>query len=101
MKKRENSSREKVVKINDYVREKATGVKITVNTSNATKEQFEGLENILSGNRGTLPTEVILESDKGRASMPLGGNYLVSPNPKMITAINRVFDRNCVKLIIQ
>ena len=91
---------EKILKLRDQAEERVTGVRINVKIDELNQKRLERFKQVLLSYRGTVPLDVIFESEEGRARLPLGQEFLVNPTPQMAAKINEVFQSNSVKFIV-
>jgi DNA polymerase-3 subunit alpha len=90
----------KIKKLEDQTEERVTGVRFNVNLEELNPSRLERLKQVLLSYRGSVPTHMIFQSNQGRARLPLGKDFLVSPSPQMAAKVNEVFNCNSVQFIV-
>ena len=90
----------KILKMKDQAEERVTGVLVSVDYQKIPPQKLNKLLQVLLSYRGSVPTHIIFEGQKGKARMPLGENFLVNPTPQMAAKINDIFNSNAVKFIV-
>lgn len=90
----------KIQKLKEQAEERVSHVRIHVKLKELTDLRLERFKQVLLSYRGSVPTQVIMESDEGKARLPLGEDFLVNPTPQMAAKINEVFQCNSVKFIV-
>ncbi|MFT6070079.1 MAG: DNA polymerase-3 subunit alpha [Bacteriovoracaceae bacterium] len=91
---------EKILKLRDQAEDRVTGVRINVKIDELNQKRLERFKQVLLSYRGTVPLDVIFESEEGKARLPLGQEFLVNPTPQMAAKVNEVFQSNSVKFIV-
>lgn len=91
---------EKIQKLREQAEERVTGVRINVSMNKLSPKRLEKFKQVLLSYRGTVPLDLIFESEEGRARLPLGQEFLVNPTPQMAAKVNEVFDENSVKFVV-
>ncbi len=90
----------KILNLKEQGENKVTGVRITVNLEDLAEHKLQNLKDVLMSYRGSIPLHLIIESEDGRARLPLGDHFLINPTPKLAYRINEVFNKNAVKFIV-
>ncbi len=90
----------KIHKLEDQAEERVSHVRIHVKIDELSDLRLERFKQVLLSYKGSIPAHIIMESTDGRARLPLGKDFLVSPTPQMAVKINEVFQRNSVKFIV-
>jgi DNA polymerase-3 subunit alpha len=91
---------DKIHLLKEHAENRITGVRISVDLDDLTEMKLSKLRQVLLSYRGSTPMHMIFESEKGRARLPLGEQYLINPTPQMAHQINEVFNKQAVKFII-
>ncbi len=91
---------EKIELLKEHTEDRVSGVRVEVNMKDLSAGKLNRLKQVMLSYRGSVPIHLILESEQGRARLPLGDEFLVNPSPQMAARINEVLNANAVKLII-
>ncbi len=91
---------QKIQLLKGETEEKVVGVQVKVNTDELAPHTLDRFKQIILSYRGSIPTQLVFESQKGKVKMQLGNDFLVGPNPQMAAQINQLFNRNSVEFIV-
>ncbi|OFZ26953.1 MAG: DNA polymerase III subunit alpha [Bdellovibrionales bacterium RIFOXYB1_FULL_37_110] len=91
---------EKIMKLQNEVDERITGVEIKVTLKDTNQWKLKRLKQAILGHRGTTPLRIIFDNGVGVARLSLGQEFLVNPSLQMASKINEIFQSDCVHFIV-
>ncbi|MCB9091132.1 MAG: DNA polymerase III subunit alpha [Halobacteriovoraceae bacterium] len=89
----------KIHKLSEKAETNVSTVRISINMDEGQDKKLQELKDILLSYRGTVPTELIFTSSKGKGKMELGKGFLVNPQPQLVAKVNELFKNNCVSFV--
>lgn len=90
----------KIQELKDQAEERVTGVRINIDSDLLNNHSLKRLRQVLLSYRGTVPLHMIIETEQGKARLPLGEDFLVNPTPQMAARVNDILKMNSVKFIV-
>jgi DNA polymerase-3 subunit alpha len=91
---------DKIHLLKEHAENRITGVRVSVHLADLTELKLNKLRQVLLSYRGSTPLHMVIESNEGRARLPLGENFMINPTPQLAHQINEVFHKDSVKFII-
>jgi DNA polymerase-3 subunit alpha len=90
----------KIRRISEVSEERVGTVEINANLTDIGVDKLKRLKELIMLNPGTKPLILYFQSEKGKARMVLGKEFLINPNPKLVLKINELFNKNSVRLVV-
>ena len=90
----------KIHRLADHTDQHVNAVRVNINSNQLNPYQLSEFKKVLSNYRGSVPVYLVIDTNDGKARMPLGDNFLIDPSPKAAAKINELFQNNAVSFII-
>ncbi len=91
---------DKIHPLKEHAETRITGVRVNVQLADLSELKLSKLRQVLLSYRGSTPLHMVIESNEGRARLPLGENFMINPTAQLAHQINEVFHKDSVKFII-
>jgi DNA polymerase-3 subunit alpha len=92
---------QKIHHLAEYGEQRVQAIKIELNEEEITFQQIESMKSALLGHRGQTPVYLIVENKNGKARIPLGQDFAVTPHAKLAHDLSLLFGKNVVQLVIE